>query len=236
MSKELPYFRFTANDWLNDDISFESYELKGFFIDFISYYWARECHITKVVASKRFANAKHLLESAIKSGLIKEITMADGEILLEINFLKIQHDECMTISKKRSKSGKLGGLAKVANAKQMLSKRQANAKQMPIYKDKDKDKDKDNTFMVVDYLNSICNTKYKTSSQKTKQLVEARKAEGFTFEDFKTVIAKKHSAWDKTEFAKFLRPETLFGNKFESYLNELKEETPNQEFATVRRM
>ena len=33
MAKELPYFRFTAAEWLNDDISLESYELKGLFIE-----------------------------------------------------------------------------------------------------------------------------------------------------------------------------------------------------------
>ena len=39
MSKELPFFRFTVSEWLNDDISLESYVLKGIFIDVCAFYW-----------------------------------------------------------------------------------------------------------------------------------------------------------------------------------------------------
>ena len=46
-------------------------------------------------------------------------------------------------------------------------------------------------------------------------------SEGFTVEDFKTVIHKKAKQWmDDPKMIKFLRPETLFGSKFEGYLNE----------------
>lgn len=74
---------------------------------------------------------------------------------------------------------------------------------------------------VIDYLNLKCNTKYKSSSSKTKTLIDARVNEKFTLEDFKTVIDKKSTEWLNTEMAKYLRPETLFGSKFESYLNQI---------------
>jgi len=73
---------------------------------------------------------------------------------------------------------------------------------------------------VVDYLNLKCNTKYKTSSAKTKSLIDARVNDKFTLEDFKKVIDIKSAEWLKTEMEKYLRPETLFGTKFESYLNQ----------------
>lgn len=73
---------------------------------------------------------------------------------------------------------------------------------------------------VIDYLNLKCNTKYKTSSNKTKSLIDARVNESFTFEDFKKVIDIKAAEWLKTDMEKYLRPETLFGTKFESYLNQ----------------
>ena len=41
----------------------------------------------------------------------------------------------------------------------------------------------------------------------------------FTIDDFKAVIDKKVKGWKGTEWEKFLRPETLFGAKFESYFN-----------------
>lgn len=74
---------------------------------------------------------------------------------------------------------------------------------------------------IVDYLNQVCNTKYLPSSKKTQSLINARLNESFTVDDFKTVIDKKYKEWSQDEkMNKFLRPETLFGTKFESYLNQ----------------
>lgn len=73
---------------------------------------------------------------------------------------------------------------------------------------------------IIDYLNLKSNSNYKYTSQKTKDLIKARINNGFTIEDFKKVIDKKSQEWLGTDFEKFLRPETLFGNKFEGYLNQ----------------
>ena len=72
---------------------------------------------------------------------------------------------------------------------------------------------------IIEYLNKKAGTKYRASSKKTKSCIHARLAEGFTLEDFKTVIDKKCEEWIGTEYEQYLRPETLFGTKFESYLN-----------------
>ena len=72
---------------------------------------------------------------------------------------------------------------------------------------------------IVDHLNMRLGTHYKPSSKKTQELIKARLNEGFTTEDFKTVIDKKCVEWMGTDMQKYLRPETLFGTKFESYLN-----------------
>ena len=93
-------------------------------------------------------------------------------------------------------------------------------------KDKDKDKDKDLIKNIVDFLNKLLGTKYKASSEKTKKCIKARINEGYTFENFKTVITKKHAKWFNTDQAQYLRPETLFGNKFEGYLNEFNSTQP----------
>lgn len=79
--------------------------------------------------------------------------------------------------------------------------------------------DKDIYINIVSYLNEKAKTKYKHSSKKTKSHIKARLDEGFTLEDFKTVIDKKCAEWLGTNFEQYLRPETLFGTKFESYLN-----------------
>ena len=78
-----------------------------------------------------------------------------------------------------------------------------------------------NVKEIVEYLNSAIGSHYKTNVDKTRSFIRARLREGFTVEDFKTVIDKKARAWlGNREMQKFLRPETLFGTKFEGYLNE----------------
>lgn len=73
---------------------------------------------------------------------------------------------------------------------------------------------------IVEYLNFKTNSNYKYTTKKTQDLIKARINENFTVEDFKTVIDKKTIDWLNTDMQKFLRPETLFGTKFESYLNQ----------------
>ena len=72
---------------------------------------------------------------------------------------------------------------------------------------------------IIDYLNEKAQTKYRATTAKTRSLINARLSEGFVVGDFKTVIDKKCAEWQGTEWEKFLRPETLFGTKFEGYLN-----------------
>lgn len=72
---------------------------------------------------------------------------------------------------------------------------------------------------IVDYLNARVGTKYRPNSKETKKHINARLEEGFTVEQFKEVIDKKANQWIGTEMEQYLRPSTLFGTKFESYLN-----------------
>lgn len=74
---------------------------------------------------------------------------------------------------------------------------------------------------IIDYLNKKADTNYRHTGKKTQTLIKARSNEGFTVEDFNQVIDIKVNEWlqDKT-MNKYLRPETLFGTKFESYLNQ----------------
>lgn len=96
---------------------------------------------------------------------------------------------------------------------------QSNATDIDIDKEEDI-KDKDNIYTpVIAYLNEKAGTSYRATTGKTQAVIRARVAEGFTLDDFKKVINKKCAEWIGTEWEKFLRPETLFGTKFEGYLN-----------------
>lgn len=86
-------------------------------------------------------------------------------------------------------------------------------------RDRDKERDKD-TENIISFLNLTTGSKYKASTDKTRRLIAARLAEGFTVNDFKAVITKKAKEWQNTDMAQYLRPETLFGTKFEGYLNQ----------------
>lgn len=74
---------------------------------------------------------------------------------------------------------------------------------------------------IIDYLNRKTNSHYRPTSKATRRLIKARYNEGFTDTDFKTVIDKKCAEWlQDGNMVQYLRPETLFGTKFEAYLNQ----------------
>ena len=83
-------------------------------------------------------------------------------------------------------------------------------------------KQPDPTEEVVNHLNHRLGTQYKPTTQATRKLIKARLKEGFTVEDMKLVIDKKATEWvGNPKMAQYLRPDILFGNKFEGYLNAL---------------
>lgn len=96
-------------------------------------------------------------------------------------------------------------------------------------KEEDKDKDKELYISIVSHLNDRAGTNYKHTASKTRTCIHARLAEGFTLDDFRTVIDKKCDEWlGDSKMEKYLRPETLFGTKFESYLNQ-KQSSPQKQ-------
>lgn len=81
---------------------------------------------------------------------------------------------------------------------------------------------------IINYLNKKANTRYRVNNKKTKTLIKARLNEGFTEDDFIKVIDNKVKEWINTDMEKYLRPETLFGTKFEGYLNQKEVKTNGQ--------
>ena len=74
---------------------------------------------------------------------------------------------------------------------------------------------------IINYLNEKAGTSFKHTTKRTQEFIRARYNERFTTADFKTVIDIKVDEWlHDSEFNRYLRPETLFSPKFESYLNQ----------------
>ncbi|WP_340297725.1 conserved phage C-terminal domain-containing protein [Bacillus velezensis] len=75
--------------------------------------------------------------------------------------------------------------------------------------------------LIIDLLNKVAGKRYRPTTPRTKKDIKARWNEGFRFEDFKHVILVKTEEWlNDPAMNRYLRPETLFGTKFESYLNQ----------------
>ena len=91
-----------------------------------------------------------------------------------------------------------------------------------------------NVTDIIAYLNNKLGTKYKATSAKNQSLIKARINEGYDINDFKTVIDKKYNEWNNTDMAKYLQPTTLFGNKFEGYLNQLDTKPNRQSIADIK--
>ena len=74
---------------------------------------------------------------------------------------------------------------------------------------------------MIAYLNQKAGTNYRVSTASTVKHVSARLKEGYSVDDFRKVIDSKCGQWLKDEtMKKYIRPETLFGQKFESYLQD----------------
>ena len=140
----------------------------------------------------------------------------------------IQNDQQMTNRKQTDDQQK-------ANRKQTDDQQMTTNKNEKNVKNEKNDKnDKKNRYIVdsttieqiIFYLNTEAKKNYKVNTPLTRRLINARLKEGYSLEDFKKVIDIKVREWlgkftkDGKDMGDWLRPQTLFGTKFESYLNQ----------------
>ncbi|MGB7594575.1 MAG: phage replisome organizer N-terminal domain-containing protein [Erysipelotrichaceae bacterium] len=99
----------------------------------------------------------------------------------------------------------------------------SNATDLDLDLDKELEKEKENTLnniveKAMEYLNIQTGHKFKANAANTKHLI-ARIRDGYTLKDVMTVIHNKTVDWESNpEMVKYLRPDTLFGSKFDTYL------------------
>jgi uncharacterized phage protein (TIGR02220 family) len=108
--------------------------------------------------------------------------------------------------------------------KQLTSNQQAANKQLTTNNNVNNvknEKERDNIVEIIDYLNGVCNKKFKATTEGQVKYIRARLNEGNSVEDLKSVIDKKAAQWLGSKQEMYLRPSTLFNSeKFEGYLNE----------------
>ena len=75
-------------------------------------------------------------------------------------------------------------------------------------------------YEIIEYLNQKTGSKFKPTTKPYIQAIRSRLKEGYTVDDFKTVIDKKSREWKGTKLEKYLTPKTLFApSHFDTYLN-----------------
>lgn len=132
----------------------------------------------------------------------------------EMDIAKIQND----ISENRGTNTKVIQMNNSEENQKHIVRKQASA-QRPAPSRPLNDEERESVERVVAALNEATGSRYRSTSATTLKHILARLREGFTVEDCKDVIRKKSDEWAGTDMAKYLRPETLFGSKFEGYLN-----------------
>jgi hypothetical protein len=125
MSKELPFFKFNATEWITGNISYEPFELQGAFISVCAEYWNRNNNLTIDEAKLRLRNA------AIVDILIEKNYLKTKKNKIVIKFLDKEREEIESKRLKLSESGRKGG----------LSRAKASLKQGSSIKEEDKDKE-----------------------------------------------------------------------------------------------
>ncbi|WP_311516254.1 conserved phage C-terminal domain-containing protein [uncultured Anaerococcus sp.] len=162
-----------------------------------------------------YIETKNIFEENSQRVCGREITIIGG-IKMKYGGIKKEFGSIKTIQGVVSKSN-IGGI-KSEPVKNINNKNINNKNN--IYS---RANEKSDNFIVevVDYLNKKTNKNFKSTTSKTKSLINARRKEGYTLGDFKQVIDIKTKQWQKdSRMNEYLRPETLFGNKFESYLQQ----------------
>lgn len=187
---------------------------------------------TNEIAIKNF-----LRHSIVKGGapvrdcLIKEIKKVKNKGLIAQVFSHIKGSEALNETVKRiiaeyeEKNGTLTYSNEKDNANDNENENE-NENEVSYHdtgNDSLNDSFKSSCSEIISYLNEKAGTSYKSTTAKTQRAIHARITEGFTVEEFKAVIDAKCAEWINDEkMCKYLRPETLFGTKFEGYLNTTK--------------
>jgi hypothetical protein len=125
MSKELPFFKFNATEWITGNISYEPFELQGAFISVCAEYWNRNNCLTIAEAKLRLRNSD-LIDKLIEKKYLKT-----KKEKLVISFLDNEREEISAKRLKLSESGRKGG----------LSKAKASLKQGSSIKEEDKEEE-----------------------------------------------------------------------------------------------
>lgn len=224
---DLPAMPFYVGDWLKaPEVRSLAPDVRGLWFDMICYMWE---------STERGVMVKPNGKPYSKDDIIRMVGLDNQNsgiwltTLLDNSVCSIREDGAIysrrmvkdqKIRLIRQKIGKKGGNPALLVNHTHNQKVNQNNEYENEYENENEDEDKnEDVVVVIDDFNQIFGTSYKYGA-KNITLIKARINEGFTIEDFKRVHRKMLKAWGADEkMVKYLRPITLYSNKFESYLN-----------------
>jgi predicted phage replisome organizer/uncharacterized phage protein (TIGR02220 family) len=164
-----------------------------------------------------------------------DIVKSAMQIFVDLNMIEVFEDSTIFMGEVQKLIGsETASAERVRKHRQKVQLLQCNTDETKcnteIEIEKDIEKDKDINIVksdkptkpyavIIDYLNEKVGSQFRANNKSTQQRINARLKEGYTVDDFKTVIDKMYAKWKGTEYEEYLRPQTLFSTKFESYLN-----------------
>ena len=117
MAKDLPYFKFFCSEWSDGDVTLESYEAQGLFINICSYYWSNECIVTYKKLLKKFRGYELILDQLKNENIFK----LNKDETICISFLDEQQNERNEKSKIKSRGGKASAEARKLKKEQKVN-------------------------------------------------------------------------------------------------------------------
>ena len=132
----------------------------------------------------------------------------------------VNHKQIIEIDNYNTVDLKVDGAGKEGSNPIANTKKEIPAPAQPIANTK-KEKT-DAAPAIIALLNEVTGRSFRPSDSSLRP-IRARLREGFTMDDFSAVIRLKNAQWaQRADMRAYLRPETLFGNKFDAYLQEAK--------------
>ena len=181
----------------------------------------------KVLAAKQFVIPFESGVVVIKDWKIHNYIQNDRykpSTLPERNLLNIQKDKTYTlkddVSSMDTKCIQTVSIGKDRIGKDRLGKVREGKDRLDISCHVSHDDTDNSHFEIIEYLNLKTGSKFKPTTKPYVQAIRSRLKEGYTVDDFKTVIDKKCREWKGTKLEKYLTPKTLFApSHFDTYLN-----------------
>lgn len=181
----------------------------------------------KVLAAKQFVIPFESGVVVIKDWKIHNYIQNDRykpSTLPERNLLNIQKDKTYTlkddVSSMDTKCIQTVSIGKDRLGKDRIGKVREGKDRLDISCHVSHDDVDKSHFEIIEYLNLKTGSKFKPTTKPYVQAIRSRLKEGYTVDDFKTVIDKKCREWKGTKLEKYLTPKTLFApSHFDTYLN-----------------